>query len=385
MDQEIREMIAKYKRLQLELDEAGGPGKSGGLFEELIGLEQEILAAAGLPPAKSFISLLYGDEVDEILKALETSAKEYGERPIKDPALLLVNAAIQKEGDPFDLLPMAGLTTHDYQLFMFEKKLLDESSIEAIDAILAEMRAAETHLGDLGIIGIQGVRKNPDLYRTLRDAGMHNLDEYLMRNDVFDLDEGEMEPRQFCLRGLVNADRERFTEAVADFTRAAEHMKDFHALYFNRGLARDMMELHDEALEDYSRAIQCNPGDYRSLCNRGMLFVRKGMMERALEDFERAVEVNPQSHFARCNRGNAYEALGEHERAVEDFTAAIALAPGQAYLYCNRGMSFLRTGKRDRALEDLKKAAEMGNEDAGEALKQFFEEESDAPEGGSGH
>lgn len=374
MEPEILEMIVKYKRLNQELDEAGGPGKNGGLFEEIISLEEDILAALGLPPAQSFISLLHGDDVDEILEALETSAREYEERPIKEPALILAEAALRGEGDPFDLLPMAGFCVHDYQIFMFERKLLGESSIERIDATIAEMKAAEKHLNDLGILGVQGIKKNPELYRMLINDGMHSLDEYLMINNVFDIGECDMDSWQFYIRGLINAKNNRLAEAVFDLSMAAERMDGFCEIFYNRGLALEMLGEFDRAMEDYSQALTCFSGDYRSLCNRGLLLARKGRLDEAMKDFNRAIEVNPHSYYAYCNRGNLHDMMDDLDCAIEDFSIAIALAPGESSLYCNRGISYFRMGRRERALEDLKKSAGMGDETAHRALKELFGE-----------
>ena len=368
---EIRKMITRYKDHSRALEEAGGPGEAGGLFETVLGLEDDILAAVDLPPAHKYRSILWGERVDEVVRELVRARDEYADRPIKDPALLLINAAVNGVDDPANVLPMAGFRTHMYQEFMYGKLLASEGPEEA-DALIEEMRKAETRLNDLGIIGLGGVGKHRDLYRELREAGMHHLDEYLIHNDAFDLEESEMDGRQLCLRGFHRAGRGMVDDAIRDLTRALEEMPGFGTVYYNRALLHEMKGDGAAAMDDYNDAIRLDPDDYKALHNRGMLRAERGWYDEALDDFNRAIALRPDSFHAYCNRGNLCAMTGRHEDAVDDFTKAIFLRPDVAYLYCNRGVSCYQLGRRERALDDLRKSMDMGSELAEKFIREFY-------------
>lgn len=371
---EIREMLKKYRRYNHELDETGGPAENGELFETVIRLEEDILTAVDLPPAQKYRSILWGENIDEVIHALNDARKEYEDRPIKDPMLLLVYAVINHDDDPQNILPLAGFSLHMYQEFMFSTILLTSSGPAEADSIIEEMRKAESILNDLGLIGIGGIKKNSDLYRSLLEAGMHHLDEYLIANDTFDLDESEMDGRQLCLRGLHRAGRGMVDESIGDLTRALEHMPDLGTIYYNRAVLFEKKGDMDAAIADYDEAIRLDHDDAKAYCNRGLIRAERDMLEEALEDFEKAVSLAPSDFHSVCNRGNVYIALGRHEEAIDDFTKAIMLKPGEAYLYCNRGVSYYQLGRKDRALEDFRKSMDMGSELAERFIREFFPE-----------
>lgn len=364
-------MVERYKDHYHALDEAGGPGEAGDLFETVIGLEEDILAAVDLPPAQQYRSILWGESVDEVVRGLARARDEYADRPIKDPAILLVNAAVNGVDDPANVLPMAGFSTHMYQEFMYGKLLSSEGPEEA-DALIEEMRKAETRLSDLGIIGLDGVGKHRDLYRSLLEAGMLHLDEYLIHNEALDLEESEMDGRQLCLRGFHRAGRGMVDDAIRDLTMALEEIPGLGTIYYNRALLHEMKGDAGAAMADYDEAIRLDPDYGNAYNNRGLLKAEGGMLGEALRDFERAVALSPEEFQPLCNRGNARAAMDRHDEAIEDFTKAIFLRPGVAYLYCNRGVSYYRLGRRERALEDLRKSMDMGSELAEKFIREFY-------------
>jgi hypothetical protein len=123
---ELIEMINKYRKINRELDDKCGPSEAGDIFEKVIELGDDILMEIGLPPADMYTSLLWGDhDPADVVEALMTSKEDYDNRPIKDPVLTLVNAAIEHIDEPFNILPMSGFSRHDYQIFLFSEMLLN--------------------------------------------------------------------------------------------------------------------------------------------------------------------------------------------------------------------------------------------------------------------
>ncbi len=372
MNIEIREMLESYKRLYRELDETGGPGNNGELFETIIGLEEEILEVMELPPAQKYRTILWGKDMDDVISKLNEAREEYDSRPIRDTTLILVDAILNHIDEPENILPMVGLSHHSYQIFLFSKKLLASGGPAETDDIIAEMKKAEEYLNELGLLEVGGIKEYPELYLKLREAGMDNLDEFLMYYDKFDLDNEDMDVRQFYLRGIINGKKGRIDDAIRDFTTAIEFRPDIASIYYNRGLTYDEKGKIASAADDYTRVIELDPEHYMALCNRGVILAFADLYNEALDDFNRAIAIRPNMSCAYTNRGNLYAVMEKHEMAVEDYTRAITLNPDIAYLYCNRGVSFFNLGNKERALEDLERSAAMGHDLAKEALEEFF-------------
>lgn len=375
METEIREMLESYKKMYKELDDTGGPAENGELFEAIIGLEEDILRSVDLPLAQMYRKILWGDDIEGVIKQLDVAKDDYEKNGLHDPTLVLVNAIINKIDEPENVLPLAGLSLHTYQEFLFREKLLAANTPADADEIIAEMRSAEEHLNDLGKLEFGGIKKYPEQYTMLRTAGMHNLDEFLMLNDTFDLDDEDMTAKQFCLRGFIRTTKGKYEEAIIDFTHAIKVMPELANIYYNRAIVYEMMGDKAAAMDDYNDAIRLDPDDFKALCNRGVLRADWGWHEEALEDFNRAISLNPDAFQPYCNRGNLLALLEMHEDAIDDFSKAILMRPDEAYLYCNRGISYYQLGRKKKALQDIRKSSDMGFELAEEFMFKFFPEE----------
>lgn len=370
MNTDLREKLESYTRLHHELDETGGPGENGELFENIICLEEDILGSMDLPSAQKFREILWGDDIDAVMVSLQSARDEYESRPIKDPVLMLVDAILNQKDDPFNLLPMAGFTVHDYQLFIFSEKLLASSEPGQTDEVLSEMRLAEEHLGELGTLGIEGIRKNPELYEQLKEEGFDSLDEYLIHAGTFDLEDGDMDARQFYYRGRRRLEKEEYDNAIGDFTSSLWLGPDVAIVLYNRGLAFERKGDARMAVEDYSHAILCDSNYYKAYCNRGVVLAGEGMHERAIEDFTRAIELQPHQAPAYYNRAVMHVRLGDHERAVEDFTMVLLIGPEDGEVLYNRSLSYYQLGKHDRSIADMERAAALGHEEAKGMLEE---------------
>ncbi len=369
---EIREMIETYQRLYLELDEIGGPAINDELFETIIYMEEDILKAVDLPPAQKYRSLLWEKDMDDIISKLEDAKIEFERRPIHDRTLILMDASLRHIDEPENILPMAGFSHHEYQIFVFREELLLSEDLNEIERIITEMKRAEEYLDDLGRLYIGGTKEYPDLYRKLRDAGLVFLDEFLLHNDKFELDDEDMDAQQFFLRGISNAKKRGMDNAIRDISTALKLRPDIAFFYYYRALVYERKSDLNKAFADYSKAIEIDPEYYEAICNRGILLAFADQCGEALEDFNHAIEVRPDIPNAYANRGDLYADMEEYELSVEDYTMAIALDPDAASLYNNRGISYYNLGKKERAREDLIKSAAMGEEQAKKVLDELF-------------
>ena len=91
----------------------------------------------------------------------------------------------------------------------------------------------------------------------------------------------------------------------------------------------------------------------------------------ALADFSKAIKLNPNNAKAYNNRGNVYSNNKKYDLAIADFSKAIELNPNNPQAYYNRGVVEFYSGKKDAACKDMKKAANLGSQQAADALPQI--------------
>ena len=113
-------------------------------------------------------------------------------------------------------------------------------------------------------------------------------------------------------------------------------------------------KLYEEAKEDY----------------------QQGKYNLAIEKLDKAIELNDVEGIFFYERGQAKDEIEDYERAEKDFTEAIRVAMWDeqdliGLSYFARAYVRLDLDKKNGACEDWTKAAEMGIENAAEALKEY--------------
>ncbi|MBM2889908.1 restriction endonuclease [Leptospira interrogans] len=182
----MREILQTYYNLCKELHSAGGPGRHGLLFEEILFLEKDILNEYSLPATVEYLNILWVKNsyavseqmIEQCLINLEKAKKKFKKQPAKSRLNILSEALTKPDANVFDFLPRIGITTHVYQNFLFEKKLI--YGRESVADILTEMLLAEDHLNDLGRLSYDGnSNENYLRYKALKELSFRYLDDYL--------------------------------------------------------------------------------------------------------------------------------------------------------------------------------------------------------------
>jgi len=118
-------------------------------------------------------------------------------------------------------------------------------------------------------------------------------------------------------------------------------------------------EKFDDALKEFTKAIAINPRYPITYLNRGAVYFKKNQISRAISDFNKAIEIEPKIPIAYVNRGMASVANGEYDQAISDFNKAIELNPRFGMAYNNRGMAYVKKGHYDQAVSDFDKVLEV--------------------------
>lgn len=104
--------------------------------------------------------------------------KKFKKQPAKSRLDVLSEALTKPDANVFDFLPKIEITTHAYQNFLFEEKLIHGR--ESVADILAEMLLAENHLSDLGRLECEEDSSiSYPIYKALKELSFRYLDDYL--------------------------------------------------------------------------------------------------------------------------------------------------------------------------------------------------------------
>jgi tetratricopeptide (TPR) repeat protein len=156
-------------------------------------------------------------------------------------------------------------------------------------------------------------------------------------------------------RGLALKELQRWEEAAASFSRAAE-IQPGPPAFTNRGLMLSELRRFDEALEDFRRALESEPDNPMLLSNCGMALVHLGRHAEAAETIGRAAALAPEDGGLHYNHGDPLMFLGRLEEALECYDRAIALRPDMANAHVNRGLALSHRGRIEEALESFDRA-----------------------------
>jgi tetratricopeptide (TPR) repeat protein len=94
----------------------------------------------------------------------------------------------------------------------------------------------------------------------------------------------------YNLRGLLHADRQRYAEAVPDFTKSLQLGRSPEA-YYNRGRAVQALGRHREAVADFSQAIALYAGYVAAYQARGESYEALGQARQAASDREKVSQL----------------------------------------------------------------------------------------------
>lgn len=174
----------------------------------------------------------------------------------------------------------------------------------------------------------------------------------------------------YFARALVWANREKYINAVIDFSKAIELNMDFADAYYNRGLAWQNLNDKQKATADfdiaiikYESAIENNPYDAELLLFRGIIWYYKEDFTKAIDDFTKAIKMNPYFIEAYYNSGLARFAKKEYDNSIKDYSKAIAF--NSKYVetfYYDRGNAWQAQGQYDKAIADYTEAIEKNTQ-----------------------
>jgi TonB family protein len=139
--------------------------------------------------------------------------------------------------------------------------------------------------------------------------------------------------------------------------------------FLQTGKAHFLAQRYTDAIAAYTRAIEAMPRDARTYKHRGLAHAKLGHVQQAYEDLTKAIALDPQDAMAYNQRGIASFAAGNVQAALKDFSKTIELQPQLAEAYNNRGISTRTLGDYRQAGKDFERAVQLGMELAQQHLQ----------------
>ena len=105
----------------------------------------------------------------------------------------------------------------------------------------------------------------------------------------------------YCFRGTLWQWKEKYDQAIADFTEAIRIDPRDAQAYVDRGDAWGWTKDLDRAIADYTEAIRIDPDDPQAYDTRGLAWSEQREYDKALADFKKAIRIDPQDAEAYNN------------------------------------------------------------------------------------
>lgn len=217
---QVTEKLKAYYTFYQQLKDNGGPEENVDLFEEVVHLEEEIMAAYGLPPSHQHLHILweltnaeaFTDEVvQETQQQLQEAATQHLMAPVKTNLEVLQEAQAEKHS-AFNVLPEIGQPTHDYPLFLYEELLLKgKNTPQEILQELEKVKELDCY-GEVATLLYRHRKsfKRTKIYKQLRPH-LKFLDTYLLQLRAL----GQSEDNSFFVSSLLPPGEQELLQALA--------------------------------------------------------------------------------------------------------------------------------------------------------------------------
>lgn len=177
-----------------------------------------------------------------------------------------------------------------------------------------------------------------------------------------DLDKAlELNPHSvdaFYLRGHIWALREKWQEAIADFSNAIMLYRGKGEYHLSRGRAYARTGEYRRAVDDFDEALLASPGDVGVIRERGVAHMALGEFDEALADLNSALESDPESAPLLEARAHVYLEKDDYDRALADCEKTIELCADHDVHYRTRAQIHAARHEYPQAIEDMNRAIE---------------------------
>ena len=174
-------------------------------------------------------------------------------------------------------------------------------------------------------------------------------------------------------RGIQYFFINEYDKAIADLKTALKLRPNLRESYYGLVKAYDRQGSWSLSAKYADRIISIDPTFARAYFFRGVGFFYQNKDKESIADFNTAIKLGYNSEYIYLYLGVAYGILGNLEMSLQMFNTGIELHPNSSMLFWARGGLYQNHLHNDeKAIADYKRAAELGDEEAREVLRDEF-------------
>lgn len=144
--------------------------------------------------------------------------------------------------------------------------------------------------------------------------------------------------KYYYYSGYLKHNSKNLNGAIEDYTKAIDLDKTHATSYISRGSAYMDLKKYNEAISDYSKSINLKPGEALSYAYRGRGFYEIGNLEKAIIDLDKSINLDKSLGCAYLNRSLIkYTELKDYSGGCEDLRKAAELGENEAVEYLKEG------------------------------------------------
>lgn len=161
----------------------------------------------------------------------------------------------------------------------------------------------------------------------------------------------------YTLRGIAQAMKNAYNDAVQDFNRALKLPKNRNAekTYYSRGLTYKELGMYKEALASITQAIAINNKVSDYYYDRAILEYETRNIEGAIADINAAIKITPTKLEYYTDRALYLSENKQFKKALEDCNMVLKQDANNVMAYYSRGIAYDGLAKYAEAVADYSK------------------------------
>jgi tetratricopeptide (TPR) repeat protein len=195
---------------------------------------------------------------------------------------------------------------------------------------LRDVKKVEAHLAQQGPVGVR-----------VADPLVDGLRELIA---------GE---RLYLSRGKVAFEAQRYTEAVAEFSKAVAANSESVTARVNLGAALSQVGDLQGAVEQFEAALSVEPGNVNAHYNLGVLLARRNRHADSIEHLQAALTGDPNDLNARFLLATEFARAGRSDEALMEYSRVVQIDPNNEAALLEQVKLLHRKGQFKQSLERL--------------------------------
>lgn len=142
-------------------------------------------------------------------------------------------------------------------------------------------------------------------------------------------------PLLYQERGIIRLKKNRYQEAIRDFTSTLALLPNEEIARTNRAYSYRVIGRFSEAIDDLTYLIKNGQNSTLTFYNRACVFLAMGEYAQSIDDAKRTLQIDSTYHPARLVMAQAYHKLGQLDRSLDVSSALLRYNPQENAAFSN--------------------------------------------------